>query len=68
MKSSIPFHRTSRCFRAPLSHGLALVTFWGVNDANSWRSRGHPLLFDRDAKPKPAFDAAVKLPDALKAP
>jgi len=56
-------------FRAFLKHrdAIKLVTFWGPNDANSWRSRGRPLLFDGDSKPKPAFDAVVKLPEELKA-
>ena len=42
------------------------VTFWGVDDGASWlntypvRGRAnHPLLFDRDLKPKPAFDAVI---------
>ncbi len=42
------------------------VTFWGVTDADSWLNnwpvRGrtsYPLLFDREGKPKPAFDAVV---------
>jgi endo-1,4-beta-xylanase len=42
------------------------VTFWGVTDATSWLddfpARGrtnHPLLFDRQGRPKPAFDAVV---------
>jgi endo-1,4-beta-xylanase len=50
-------------FRAFLKHrdAVKLVTFWGPNDANSWRSRGRPLLFDGDSKPKPAFDAVIKL-------
>ncbi len=50
-------------FRAFLKHrdAVKLVTFWGPNDANSWRSRGRPLLFDGDNKPKPAFDAVIKL-------
>jgi endo-1,4-beta-xylanase len=57
-------------FRAFLKHrdAVKLVTFWGPNDANSWRSRGRPLLFDGDCKPKPAFDAVVKLTGGLKAP
>ncbi len=57
-------------FRAFLKHrdAVKLVTFWGVNDANSWRSRGKPLLFDGDNRRKPAFDAVVKLPMASKAP
>ncbi len=48
-------------FRAFLKHDKAveIVTFWGANDANSWRSRGKPLLFDINAEPKPAFHAVV---------
>ncbi len=45
---------------------MGRVTFWGVTDANSWLNnfptRGrtnYPLLFDRQGKPKPAFDAVV---------
>jgi endo-1,4-beta-xylanase len=50
-------------FKAFLKHRetLKLVVFWGPNDANSWRSRGRPLLFDGDSKPKPAFQAVIKL-------
>jgi endo-1,4-beta-xylanase len=43
------------------------VTFWGVTDAdtwpNNWPVRGrtnHPLLWDRQGRPKPAFDAVVE--------
>ena len=43
---------------------IARVTFWGVTDGDSWlNTRGrtnYPLLFGRDGKPKPAFDAVVK--------
>jgi len=42
------------------------VTFWGVTDGTSWLNgfpvRGrtnYPLLFDRQGKPKPAFDAVI---------
>jgi len=42
------------------------VTFWGVTDKESWKNdwpiRGrtnYPLLFDRNAQPKPAFDAVI---------
>ena len=45
---------------------LDRITFWGATDGDSWLNgwpvRGrtnHPLLFDRDRKPKPAFDAVV---------
>jgi endo-1,4-beta-xylanase len=48
-------------FRAFLKHrdAVKVVTFWGVNDANSWRANGKPLLFDGENKPKPAFDAVI---------
>ncbi len=46
---------------------ISRVTFWGVTDAESWLNnfpvRGrtdHPLLFDRESKPKPAFDAVIR--------
>ncbi len=43
------------------------VTLWGVSDAGSWLNYfpagmvNHPLLFDYDNKPKPAFDALIEL-------
>jgi endo-1,4-beta-xylanase len=47
---------------------ISRVTFWGVNDGQSWLNgwpiRGrtnYPLLFDRNFKPKPAFDAVIAL-------
>jgi len=46
---------------------VSRVTFWGVTDAdtwlNQWPVRGrtnHPLLWDRQGQPKPAFDAVVE--------
>lgn len=46
---------------------ITRVTFWGVTDRTSWLNnfpvRGrtnHPLLWDRDNKPKPAFDAVIR--------
>jgi endo-1,4-beta-xylanase len=43
------------------------VTLWGVRDGdswlNDWPARGrtsYPLLFDRQGRPKPAFDAVVR--------
>jgi endo-1,4-beta-xylanase len=49
-------------FRAFLKHRdrIEMVTFWGVNDAVSWRRFGTPLLFDGENKPKPAFDAVLR--------
>ena len=48
-------------FRAFVKHSdsVKMVTFWGVNDANSWRANGKPLLFDVNAQSKPAFDAVI---------
>ncbi|NJN05367.1 MAG: hypothetical protein HC814_01730 [Rhodobacteraceae bacterium] len=48
-------------FRAFLKHrdSVKMVTFWGVNDAVSWRRGGSPLLFDGEDQPKPAFDAVI---------
>lgn len=49
-------------FRAFLKHraSVKMVTFWGVNDAVSWRAQGKPLLFDGENRPKPAFDAVIR--------
>jgi endo-1,4-beta-xylanase len=47
---------------------LKRVTFWGVTDGDSWLNdwpvhgrTSYPLLFDREGKPKPAFDRIVSL-------
>jgi len=44
------------------------VTFWGVHDGQTWRSylpitgrTDYPMLFDRDCRPKPAYDAVIKV-------
>jgi endo-1,4-beta-xylanase len=46
------------------------VTFWGVNDGQSWLNNwpikgrtNYPLLFDRNYKPKPAFEKVITLKD-----
>jgi endo-1,4-beta-xylanase len=43
------------------------ITFWGVTDANSWLNNwpmkgrtSYPMLFDRQYRPKPAFQAVIK--------
>ena len=36
---------------------ITRVTFWGMDDKNSWKSIGNPCLFDGDLNPKPAFFA-----------
>jgi endo-1,4-beta-xylanase len=50
-------------FKAFLQHrkSVKMVTFWGVNDAVSWRANGKPLLFDGDDQPKPAFEAVIQV-------
>jgi endo-1,4-beta-xylanase len=54
--------RYADLFRVFLKHKdvIKLVTFWGVTDADSWRARGTPLLFDGNGRPKPAFDAVIQ--------
>ena len=61
--------RYADLFAVYLKHkrSISRVTFWGVTDGDSWLNgwpiRGrtnHPLLFNRDGKPKPAFDAVIK--------
>lgn len=62
--------RYAELFRVYRKHRNAItrVTFWGVSDGDSWLNnwpvRGrtsYPLLFDRDGKPKPAFDAVLRI-------
>jgi endo-1,4-beta-xylanase len=60
--------RYSEIFGLILKHRdwVSRVTFWGLSDADSWLNRGrmnYPLLWDRQRRPKPAFQAVV---DALK--
>jgi endo-1,4-beta-xylanase len=50
---------------------IARVTLWGVDDGMSWkndypipRRTNYPLLFDRNKKPKPAFDAVLRVPSS----
>jgi endo-1,4-beta-xylanase len=43
------------------------VSFWNLHDGQSWlnffpwRRVNHPLLFDRERRPKPAFDAVIQV-------
>jgi endo-1,4-beta-xylanase len=57
-------------FGVYLKHRNAIdrVTFWCVTDGDSWLNNwpikgrtNYPLLFDREGRTKPAFDAVVKL-------
>ena len=41
------------------SKDISRVTFWGLSDANSWRSESNPLLFDRNLQAKLAYHALV---------
>lgn len=48
---------------------MSRVTLWGVTDGESWLNdwpvqgrTSYPLLFDRNGKPKLAFDAVVAVP------
>ena len=61
--------RYADIFKIYLKHDKAIerVTFWGLDDGQTWLNgfpvRGrtnHPLLFDRELKPKPAFFAVRK--------
>ena len=46
---------------------IARVSFWNLHDGQSWlnyfpwKRVNHPLLFDRNRQPKPAFDAVYEL-------
>lgn len=62
-------NRYGELFAVFLKHRRAIerVTFWGVTDADSWRNNwpypgrtDYPLLFDRNGRPKAAFDAVIR--------
>jgi endo-1,4-beta-xylanase len=62
-------NRYAQLFRTYAGHcGLVTrVTFWGVSDKNSWKNNwpvkgrtDYPLLFDRDGRAKPAFNAVIE--------
>jgi len=38
---------------------ISRVTFWGISDRRSWRSRQQPLIFDAQLQPKPALQAIL---------
>ena len=47
---------------------ISRVTLWGIHDGQSWKNnwpvRGrtsYPLLFDRQYRPKPAFEAVIRV-------
>ncbi|TRX22578.1 endo-1,4-beta-xylanase [Flavobacterium franklandianum] len=52
---------------------ISRVTLWGVNDGQSWLNdwpikgrSNYPLLFDRDFKPKEAYNSVMKLKEEKK--
>jgi endo-1,4-beta-xylanase len=62
--------RYGELFEVYLRHRdvISRVTFWNVTDGDSWLNYlpvegrvNHPLLFDRDAQPKPAFHEVVRV-------
>lgn len=58
----------ARLFAIFLRHRdkIARVTFWGLHDGRSWlnhwprRRTNHPLLWDRNLRPKPAYFAVIR--------
>ena len=61
--------RYADLFQIFLKHrdSVTRVTFWGVTDGDSWLNffpvRGrtnYPLLFDRQGRPKPAYNAVIQ--------
>jgi endo-1,4-beta-xylanase len=60
----------TRLFKIYLKHSdkITRVTFWGVNDGQSWRNYwpihgrvDYPLPFDRNYEPKPMVEQIIKL-------
>ena len=49
------------------SDSIQRITFWGLHDGQSWlnnfpwKRKNYPLLFDRNAEPKPAYNAVLKI-------
>ena len=47
---------------------ISRVTFWGIDDARSWRRTQAPLLFDGELQPKPALQAVLDAASGKNAP
>jgi endo-1,4-beta-xylanase len=67
--------RYEAIFKLFLKHKdkISRVTFWGVNDGQSWLNdwpikgrTNYPLLFDRDFKPKSAYNSVIGLKESKK--
>lgn len=57
----------ARLFSILIKHRdvIERVTFWGLSDRRTWRFGQHPLIFDSNNQPKPAYGAIV---DAVLSP
>ena len=60
--------RYADVFALFLKHDVGRVTFWGVTDATTWLDDfpipgrvNYPLLWDRQGREKPAFDAVAEV-------
>ena len=48
------------------SDTIVRISFWNLHDGQSWlndfpwKRVNHPLLFDREGKPKPAYQAVLQ--------
>ncbi len=40
--------------------GISGISLWGVSDKYTWLEGKHPLLFDEELNPKPAYDEFLK--------
>lgn len=67
--------RYASIFKLFLKHKdkISRVTFWGVHDGQSWLNNwpikgrtNYPLLFDKDLKPKKAYQSVLKLKETKK--
>lgn len=64
------YARLFRLFAA--AKAVTRVTFWGLDDGRSWlnswpgKRTNHPLLFDRECRPKPAFWRVIEASAGLR--
>ena len=63
LNQALLYARLFSLFKEFSAH-IKFVTFWGIDDGNSWLSEGNPLLFDWRLNAKPAF-YAVSDPDGF---
>jgi endo-1,4-beta-xylanase len=58
LRQAIVYAELFRVFRNNAEH-IPRVTFWGIDDATSWRADRFPLLFNSDLTAKLAFHAIL---------